>query len=190
MKNIILWILGIVLISLFFVNIGSFEETILDEQQIQQLKEDYQLNFDENWKITKYKQNNLFSDNKVIIDAKNFQVNTLFPSCTKYVTMRITKDKTEADWMDASESIMIEEELDNDELNGKVEVIYSNRYKIDDDNYIPIYRFSFEFNEFNYIIEFNNGSGDHTFYNTNDKEIKSDELQIYINYISNVLNID
>ena len=190
MKYIIYWILSILLIVLCVINSSSFTETVLNDSQIDRLEIEYNLNFSDNeWNITEYKQNNLLGDKKIIIEAKNFQVDTILTSATKYVSMTISKEKSEVPWANDYEKVMIQENLNIDQLVGKVEVIYSNTNKIDEDSYNPIYRFSFLYSDMNYIIEFNNGSGEHEIYNIDEKEIHQEELQAYIEYISGMLKL-
>ena len=188
-KKVILIIL--ISISCLIYNF-SYSAIPLESDQIDTIENLYNINFDGiDWQITKYKQNNLIGKKKIIYDAKNFQLNDIFPSSTKYVTVTFGEDeifKTSVFWANQDEKTMIEEVL-NDILDGKVEVIYTKRNEIDDKNYYPVYRFTFNFNNLNYVIQFENGKGNHRSYNINDTLINEDELSLLLNFIYDVLNV-
>ena len=62
-------------------NTFHFFQQALPNPQLHEKYYLYNLNFDGiDWQITKYKQNNLIGKKKTIYDAKNFQLNDIFPS--------------------------------------------------------------------------------------------------------------
>lgn len=194
MKRIIYWIFSIILITSCIIYSCTYTTTSLDESAKDELELKYDLVFSNaEWRIQKYKQNNLlFWNRKVIYIARNCSEETIFPEGTQLVSLTLGEDEIFSitlPWVKSYDKVMVEESLDRHGIQGKVEVIYANRNEIDEENYRPMYRFTFTYNDLNFIIEFENGTRECSSYNIYNTEIKQDELDAYLEYICEILKI-
>lgn len=186
----------VLLIVLLFIIFTSFyySTSYPNKEEQNRINEKYSLHLpDVEWNYTQYEKDFLFYKESMVV-LRNYYECQLFEDCDLITIISITENdsfiKLTLPFVNDGYKEMIEEDINwkNKDINVKIVQLNSGHaFGLEEDEYIPIYRITVEKENILYQFQFDLNECIYDIYNIDEKEVHKDELEVYLEFIEDIL---